>query len=115
MKKHLWIAAVMSFVLAASFGQSQSTTTQKEAPMTTHATGPFDVKMLPQDDKTTDGITRMLLDKQYHGDLEGTAKGQMLTGGISASSCESRLGRILRSPVCLTTHCSPLTPVCSWD
>ncbi len=49
-----------------------------------HATGPFDVKMIPQDDKLGDGLSRMLLDKQYHGDLEGTAKGQMLTGGISA-------------------------------
>jgi hypothetical protein len=49
------------------------------------ATGPFDVKMTPQDDKTGDGLSRMLIDKQYHGDLEGTAKGQMLTGGISAN------------------------------
>ena len=53
--------------------------------MTSHATGPFDVKMTPQDDKAGDGISRMLLDKQYHGDLEGTAKGQMLTGGITAN------------------------------
>ena len=50
----------------------------------THATGPFDVKMIPQDDKAIDGVTRMLIDKQYHGDLEGAAKGQMLTGGMSA-------------------------------
>jgi hypothetical protein len=50
-----------------------------------HVTGPFDVKATPQDDKLGDGITRMLLDKHYHGDLEGTAKGQMLTTGISAN------------------------------
>ena len=49
-----------------------------------HATGPFDVNMTPQGDKLGDGITRMLLDKRYHGDLEGTSKGQMLTTGISA-------------------------------
>lgn len=49
------------------------------------ATGPFDVKMTPPDDKTGDGLSRMLLDKQYHGDLEGTAKGQMLTNGIGAN------------------------------
>ncbi len=47
-----------------------------------HATGPFDVKMVPTDDKSDDGLSRFLLDKQYHGDLEGTAKGQMLTNGI---------------------------------
>ena len=50
-----------------------------------HATGPFDVKMTPQDDKLGDGITRMLLDKHYHGDLDGASKGQMLTTGISAN------------------------------
>ncbi|MGA1984783.1 MAG: DUF3224 domain-containing protein [Candidatus Sulfotelmatobacter sp.] len=53
--------------------------------MTSHATGPFDVKMIPQDDKAGDGLSRILLDKQYHGDLEGTAKGEMLTGGVSAN------------------------------
>ncbi len=51
-----------------------------------HATGPFDVKMTPpQDDKLGDGLTRLLLDKQYHGDLDGTGKGQMLTNGVNAS------------------------------
>jgi hypothetical protein len=85
MKKHLWMAAVMSLILAASFAQSQTTATQKEAPLTSHAAGPFDVKMTPQDDQAGDGVARMLLDKQYHGDLEGTAKGQMLTGGISSN------------------------------
>jgi len=53
--------------------------------MASHVTGPFDVKMIPQDDKTGDGLSRMSLDKQYHGDLDGTAKGEMLTGGVSAN------------------------------
>ncbi len=45
-----------------------------------HATGPFDVKLLPQqDDPATAGpFGRMLLDKRFHGDLEGTSTGQML-------------------------------------
>ena len=51
--------------------------------MPMHATGPFDVKMMPQDDKSIEGLSRILLDKQYHGDLEGTAQGQMLTNGVS--------------------------------
>jgi len=54
--------------------------------MPQHATGPFDVKMTPQDDKFNDGISRMLIDKQYHGDLEGTSKGQMLAAGSAKSS-----------------------------
>jgi hypothetical protein len=47
-----------------------------------HAAGPFDVKLLPQqDDPATAGpFGRMLLDKHFHGDLEGTSNGQMLAG-----------------------------------
>ena len=49
-----------------------------------HASGRFDVKMLPQvpaSDAATPGATlgRALLDKQYHGDLQATAQGQMLS------------------------------------
>ena len=43
---------------------------------TRHAKGTFDVKIAPA---TTQYVGRMLLDKQYHGELEGTAKGEMLT------------------------------------
>jgi hypothetical protein len=56
--------------------------TQKGAPMTNHATGAFEVKLSPQDDKSDDQtLGRMTIEKQWHGDLEGTSKGQMLTGG----------------------------------
>jgi hypothetical protein len=56
----------------------------KEALVTSHATGPFDVKVTPQDDKSEDPLLgRMRLDKQYHGDLEASGKGQMLTAGTS--------------------------------
>jgi hypothetical protein len=53
--------------------------------MPIRATGSFDVKMIPQDDKSTEGLSRILLDKQYHGDLEGAAQGQMLTNGVSSN------------------------------
>jgi hypothetical protein len=49
--------------------------------MSAHATGPFDVKITPQppEDKVGDpSIGRMTIDKQFHGDLEATSKGQML-------------------------------------
>lgn len=48
-----------------------------------HASGPFEVKITPQPaDGYADAaaLGRMTLDKQFHGDLEGTSKGQMLTG-----------------------------------
>lgn len=47
------------------------------------ATGTFDVTITPQPaDGFADGATlgRMTIDKAFHGDLDGTSKGQMLTG-----------------------------------
>lgn len=47
--------------------------------MTTQATGTFEVKLTPQDDQAIGSpFGRMLLDKQFHGDLEGRSLGQML-------------------------------------
>jgi hypothetical protein len=52
--------------------------------VTNHATGTFEVKITPQDDKSDDAtLGRMTIEKQFHGDLEGTGKGQMLTAGTS--------------------------------
>jgi len=51
------------------------------------ATGPFEVslKPLPVENQPGDGnsLGRMSIEKQYHGDLEGTGNGQMLTGGTA--------------------------------
>jgi hypothetical protein len=45
-----------------------------------HASGPFDVKLSPQDDKSGDAaLGRMTIDKQFHGDLDATSQGQMLS------------------------------------
>jgi Protein of unknown function (DUF3224) len=53
--------------------------------MTLHAKGTFDVKVAPVAEDKADGSTlgRYSLDKQYHGDLEATSKGEMLTAGTS--------------------------------
>ena len=59
---------------------------QKGAIMTMRASGAFDVKLTPQapEDKGVDAILgRMSIDKQFHGDLEGTSKGHMLSAGTS--------------------------------
>ena len=48
-----------------------------------HAHGPFDVKMAPQkpDNEISQAanLSRMTIDKQFHGDLEATSKGEMLS------------------------------------
>ncbi len=61
-------------------------TTQKGSIVAAHATGTFEVKLNPQgqDDKSEDPMLgRMSIDKRFHGDLEGTSKGQMLTAGTA--------------------------------
>jgi Protein of unknown function (DUF3224) len=52
-----------------------------------HANGTFDVKLNPQDDKSDDAtLSRMTIEKQWHGDLEGTSRGQMLTAGTAVKN-----------------------------
>ncbi len=48
-----------------------------------HAAGKFEVKLQPQAPEAGAGATlgRLSIDKQFHGDLEGTSQGQMLTAG----------------------------------
>ncbi len=49
-----------------------------------HAAGPFDVKLTPQPpaEKTDEAVLgRMIIDKQFHGDLSATSRGQMLAAG----------------------------------
>lgn len=51
--------------------------------MPQHATGSFEVKIAPQrpDSAVAEaaGLGRMTIDKQFHGDLEGTSQGEMLS------------------------------------
>lgn len=53
--------------------------------MTKRATGTFDVKLKPlalEDSKAAEAsLARLSIDKQFHGDLEGTSKGEMLSAG----------------------------------
>jgi hypothetical protein len=84
--------ALICFGVKSESSNAQSTANQPSvktkatintgAPM--HATGPFDVKLVPQpaDEKTNDPLlARMSIDKHYHGELEATGTGEMLTGG----------------------------------
>jgi hypothetical protein len=62
--------------------QKNGTSQKDSSPVKTQATGTFEVKLTHQDDKSEDkSMARMTIDKQWHGDLEGNSKGQMLTGG----------------------------------
>src|SRR5881397_3628891 len=46
--------------------------------MPNHARGPFDVNVTPQESTPDAAVARMLLYKEFHGDLEAIAHGEML-------------------------------------
>jgi hypothetical protein len=76
LRSRVGIACIFSFYLAAS---NHPALAQKGTTMSGRASGPFDVKLTPQDDKLDPTLGRMTIEKTLHGDLEATSKGQMLT------------------------------------
>ena len=56
--------------------------------MSMHATGPFEVTLIPQTDGADPTVGRMSIDKHFHGDLEATSRGQMLSAptGVKGSA-----------------------------
>jgi hypothetical protein len=78
---HLGMIAMMCAFACVSLVAYSQTQAAAQKGTTMHAAGPFEVKLAPQDDKMDPSLGRMTIDKQYHGDLEGAGKGQMLTGG----------------------------------
>jgi hypothetical protein len=86
-------SVIVSFCLVLSFGSFAKTQThrspvpkpnQKESPVTRHASGTFEVKLIPQTAESKMGdsnIGRFSIDKLFSGDLEGTSKGQMMAVG----------------------------------
>ena len=49
--------------------------------MSIHARGTFTVAILPLSPAPADGLTRYSINKEMHGDLEATTKGEMFSGG----------------------------------
>jgi hypothetical protein len=84
-----------------------------------HASGPFEVKLVPQgtpDKAEGSTLARMSLDKQYHGGLEATAKGEMLTAGteVQGSAGYVAIERVTgmlngRTGSFVLQHCGRLT------
>ncbi|HJP61242.1 MAG TPA: DUF3224 domain-containing protein, partial [Gemmatimonadaceae bacterium] len=57
-----------------------------ETRLMSRATGNFEVTLNPlamDNNPGIEGVGRMSIDKQYHGELEATGQGQMLTGGTT--------------------------------
>jgi Protein of unknown function (DUF3224) len=88
------IAGVGLCLCLSVLGQTQNPAaapgaSSKEKIVSNHASGTFDVKLAPQTDEGAgdSGLGRMLIDKQLHGDLEGTSEGQMISamGSVKGS------------------------------
>jgi hypothetical protein len=85
-------ACMLPLVLSAVPARSQTNPTSpapatKEAVKSRHATGTFVVNIDPQPvDEKAGGtaIGRLLLYKQFHGDLEATSRGTMLAAGTGS-------------------------------
>jgi hypothetical protein len=80
------LTILWTLCLSLSLGTAAIPQTNKGAAMTTDATGTFEVKMDPQAPEDNAGgaaLSRMLLDKRFHGDLEATSKGTMLAAGTA--------------------------------
>jgi len=67
------VLGILQFCIITTFGQ----------PMTHHASGTFEVKVSPQkpdsDPAKNANLARMSIDKRFHGDLEATSAGEMLS------------------------------------
>jgi Protein of unknown function (DUF3224) len=78
---------------------------QKERPMTKHASGTFEVNLTPHkpDNKEAESanLGRMSIDKHFHGDLEATSMGEMLS---AISDVEGSAGYVAIERVTGTLH-----------
>jgi hypothetical protein len=80
---------IIALFAISSFGQSQPPVQAQGSVAVSHqATGTFDVKVAPlevynKDDKS---LGHFSIDKQFHGALEGSSKGEMLSAGDPSSS-----------------------------
>jgi hypothetical protein len=89
-----FLAAILLGTVATSLAPSttwhQVATNAKGTTVSAIAKGTFEVKTTAQPATEGDdsGIARLLLDKQFHGDLEAVSKGQMLaaTGTVKGSA-----------------------------
>jgi hypothetical protein len=79
------IFATLAAMVLASTLQQPSTQSNKGAAVSATAKGTFDTKVTPQPSGEGDdpSFTRFTVEKQFHGDIEGTSKVQMLAAGTA--------------------------------
>jgi hypothetical protein len=73
--------SLILFVFAIAIALPLTPAQPKESPSMHHAHGTFTVKVAPLTPAPAEGLSRYSIDKEIHGDLEATTKGEMLSGG----------------------------------
>jgi hypothetical protein len=79
------LCASIALVAHAQDKSAAQGNSAKEKVVAGHASGTFEVKLTPQaaEDGADSGLGRMSIDKQFHGDVEGTSKGFMLSSAAT--------------------------------
>jgi hypothetical protein len=81
----LWMLCIVSLTCAAQSNATPDRVAKKDDVTIAHAKGTFEVKLAPLSaDGLPSGLGRMSIEKQFHGGLEGTSKGEMLSAGTGA-------------------------------
>lgn len=80
----------LCFVLGAALALAAATTARSKESINMHAQGSFDVTVQPQTADNAQaksaGVSRLSLDKRFHGALEGPSQGEMLAIGGGGES-----------------------------
>ncbi len=90
----MWAAAAVALSSVQAQAPLAPPATQERKPMRMHASGSFDVQMTPQGtNQQAEGSTlgRLSVAKQFHGELEASSEGQMLT---AVSSVQGSAGYV---------------------
>jgi len=75
------ICILLGALLVLPVGIAQQVAQQKGSTVMHHAHGTFTVKTAPLTPAPAEGLARYSIDKEIHGDLEATTKGEMYAGG----------------------------------
>lgn len=84
MRPHPLFPFALALLSGASFAAIPPI--RQDTPMKHHAQGPFDVTLQPLEAYNKDagaGFGRRSIDKRFHGDLDATSQGEMLSAGGS--------------------------------
>jgi hypothetical protein len=80
----VWVRGASAVALCLLLFVVAAAAAEKDTLMSDHATGTFEVKIVPETvaGKTSSpGLSQMSIDKTFHGDLEGSSVGSMISAG----------------------------------